>query len=134
METRVNATEIASERSFRTLESTGIFEPYYISAVNASNDGFTYSADDVKQRGLPGEAYDRLVSAMRPAQVETLVPASEVADMETLYEMMIGMGLVQAQDATLNIPLLPVVRNLIYNERSIDVSSEVWMTRTGDFY
>lgn len=134
MHTRVEATRLATERSMLGSSATGVFVPDYIGEVNTGTDNYSYSADDVKFGANEQEAYDRLAARLDPDQVRVYDPASPVSGITDGYEMRVSMGLVQGVASDFNIPVLPVVRHLIYDADSIDIQTEVWMTRTGDLY
>jgi len=134
LDTRVEATRIATERSMRSEAETGLYAPSYISRVSAGADEYSYSVDDVSIRGNADEAYERIVERMAVDRVRAHAPDSPVAEMNDAFEMRAGMGFVQGVGSRFNIPILPVVRSLLFNQTSVDIQTQVWMTRTGDIY
>ncbi len=134
METRVEATRIATERSMRSEAETGTFVPAYLAGVNVGEDGYSYSQDDTRLGGNSDAAYDRIVGRLRPGAVGAYDPGNPIAGLSDSFEMRAGMGFVQGIGSDFNIPILPVVRRLFFNQPSVDIQTQVWMTRTGDLY
>jgi hypothetical protein len=134
LDTRVRATRLATERSMRSEAETGVYVPSYLSRVDDGEDGYSYSQDDVSYGGDADAAYARIVERMRPGDVRGRDPRSPVGGMDDAYEMRAAMGFVQGIASDFNIPILPVVRRLFFNQSSVDIQTEVWMTRTGDIY
>lgn len=133
MNNRVDATERAARASAGDFDgSTSV--PSYISQVTVGDDEYAYSEDDQRIAGDSEEAYRRMVTRMRPDLARIYESGSDIAALGNGYEMRANMGLVRGSAAEYNIPILPVVRRLIYDADNVDLESEVWTTRLGGFY
>lgn len=132
MENRVDATRRASEFSMADLQVSSL--PTYLARVTDGPDTFSYSEDDTRSSGNALEAYERVGQRLRPDLVRSYAPDSPIAGMTASREMLDAMGFVRGTASEYGIPVLPVVRHLIYDADEIDLVSEVWMTRLGGIY
>lgn len=129
---RVEATRFATARGM--LPATSLSVPRYIHRLSASGDERTYSEDDTAIGGDAREAYDRLLAPNQPDRLRLYASGNELAEIDDAFEMMLGMGLVQGIGTELNIPVMPIVRRLFFDEDSVDIQVNVWSVRTGDLY
>ena len=132
MENRVEATRIATELSMADGDVTSTIS--YLYEVSDGPDTLSYSEDDLQRNGNADEAYDRLGARMQPGLVGAYDAGSPIAGMGGPGEMLDEMGFVRGTAWEMSIPILPVVRNLIYDADEVDLVSEVWMTQTGGIY
>jgi hypothetical protein len=131
---RVEATQRATSNSMLGSDITGLSIPNYINHISAGGDEYSYSADDFQVGGNEQTVYDRLVDPSRPNLLRGYAPGNDYADMSDAYEMMLGMGLVNGVAFESNIPVLPVVRRLLFNRNSVNIRVSAWMVRTGEIY
>lgn len=133
LETRVAATGAAAERSMDNLDGL-VYVPTYLQEVAPGTDGRSFTEDDVFVSGNLDQAHDDIAGRMLPGLAGTWDPDSPIAEISNSLRMMEGMGFVQATSFDFNVPVLPVVRALVFGVDRVDVGTEVWMTKTGDLY
>jgi hypothetical protein len=104
----------------------------FVQEVTVGNDGVVYSRDDEHSPGYVGDVYT-LLSYAQPADLGGQVP-------DNLFTLTANspmphsiFGLVQGL-STRDVPLIPVVRSLLYDSDTINVESSAWMTWTEGLY
>jgi hypothetical protein len=133
-EARVEATQRASINSMRSEEATGLSIPGYIARVSEGEDEATYSVDDIRVGGNEQILYERLLAPNQPHRLQEIAPGNPLAEMGDSFEMMVGLGLVPGRGAEYDIPVLPIVRRLFFDQPTVDIDVTSWMIRTGDIY
>ncbi|MDF3129708.1 hypothetical protein P0Y35_10925 [Kiritimatiellaeota bacterium B1221] len=135
METRVEATRDASQRSMFAPSSSTQFVRSHIRAVTAGPDNQPYSFDDTSTTGGAVETFLTLVEPSQPAVLQQYAPSHILANMYSSNEMMANTGLVSGQDSQrIDIRDIPIIRKLFVNQDTIHIEETVWSIRTGDLY
>lgn len=107
--------------------------PDYILDRTVGPDGYAYSKDDSHTDALPGNLYNQLIGYADPDMLSARLPGNAVSSLYGQPFPQLEFGLTYGSD-TEDVPLLPVIRNLVYNATSIEVKSEVWMVWTHGIY
>ena len=117
---------------FAISSAQGSSVPAYTFGWLSGDDDVKYSADDRRLYGDINDFEQRLVGCARPEDLHDEVGdnmVSLVADYPEELLMSFERGY-----ASEEIPLLPVIRNLVYGADSIELECEVWLPVTGDIY
>jgi hypothetical protein len=111
--------------------------PDYIRSWYPGEDASTYSRDDYHRAGHQGEFRGVFTAPIAPSSPEATVmgrvahnPVRDLANAGTPVNVF---GLFSRRAAD-DVPLLPVVRHLLYRDESIFLESEVWMTANEGIY
>jgi len=111
--------------------------PDYIRSWYSGEDARTYSRDDYNRAGHQGAFLGVFTDPIAPAPPEATVmgrvshnPVRDLANAGTPVNVF---GLFSRRAAD-DVPLLPVVRHLLYRDESIFLESEVWMTANEGIY
>jgi len=114
-------------------EQSSFAGPLFIAACTPGNDGIAFSRDDGTVPGDPALLQVGIVDYAHPEelnQLRTNNPVSAMANSSFPQDLF---GLVEGS-ATKNVPLIPIVRELLYNKDSIDLQGKAWMTWTKGIY
>lgn len=130
---------LAREEAARDAMSAGYVEPVspaprFIRDWSLGPDGAAYSRDDRIVPGSPGDISSLLIERARPDDLEDLLPDNPVSPMSDPAAVMPGFYLVRGGARSDPIPLLPVVRRLLYNAPSITMEGEVYLIWTTGIY
>lgn len=111
--------------------------PDYIRSWYPGEDNSTYSRDDYHRAGDQGAFRDIYTAPIAPVPAEATtmarVPHNPLQDLTDAGSPVNAFGLFSRR-ATDEVPLLPVVRHLLYRDESIRLESEVWMTANEGIY
>ena len=107
--------------------------PHYIRNRTVGPDGSPYSRDDDYQAAFPATFNARVVQYAHPDRLQEVVSGNAFSELGSAQFPVDEFGLVRGRAAT-NVPLLPVVRRLIYAADKIEVQAEAWLTWTTGIY
>jgi len=130
---RVEATAMASLAS---MSEEADVRPVrlYIQENTPGPSGRSYSIDDV---AVTRDPYAVVSQIVRPQQLQPYRAASEgnpLTQMSDSLEMMTQTGLVQGTGVSPNIPVMPIVRRLFFDEDRVTIEVRAWSVRTGGLY
>ncbi len=134
MDARVEATGNASALSMTSSASSFRLIRPYLQKVTEGADGRSYSVDDRDLQGNADEVYDILVGPNQPALLNSYASGNILASLNDSVDMMGETGLVQSTASENNIPIMPIVRKLFFDQNTVDIDVTVWSVRTGDLY
>lgn len=134
-DTMTEARRRAGQKSLisaATLESAN-----YISAMQEGTDNKQYTADDTYETGAPASFKDNIINRTVEDQnnwnIIRSAPDTHFMEMKNSSSPENVFGMVQGESSE-SVPLISTVQSLLYRSSSIEIKSEVWMTRTGDIY
>lgn len=130
---RVEATAMASAASMT--DETDI-RPVrsYIDHMNEGVDQRSFSVDDTAQTGDPDAVYLQILRPNQPAVLGGYAPGNTLAGLSGSLDMMVNTGLVQGTGVEPNIPVMPIVRRLFFDQDSVTIDIRAWSVRTGGLY
>lgn len=131
---RVEATAIASARSVDDESDTFRWIRNYVSEVSEGTDGRSYSQDDEVITQHAGDAFDRILGNNSPFLLQIYAPNNQFSRIFGTDDMQASLGFVRATAVEGNIPVMPIVRRLFFDQNSIDVEAEVWSVHLGGLY
>lgn len=131
---RVEATGTASALSMTDSSGSYRLIRTYIRQNNEGADTRSYSVDDVRILGNPNEVYDQLVMPNQPNLLRGYAPTNTLANIQNAVDLMGETGLVRSTASENNIPVMPIIRRLFFDQNTVDIDVTVWSIRTGDFY
>jgi hypothetical protein len=109
----------------------------YIQFWDAAADQRRYSVDDTHSDANAISFKDEIVSRSAPNATDWLlldtIPNNEMRDLRDNAAPATLFGLMEGQE-TADIPLLPVVRTLLYDRSNIEIKSSVWMPWCREVY
>lgn len=127
-ETLTDARRAAGRLAFMPIDTPG--DPAYIGEWRAGPDGRTYSRDDfhlpANQGAFLQTFTDPITTAPADEALMAALPHNPIGDLSGMTTPVNGFGLFSRRESE-EIPLLPVVRHLLYRADSITLESEVWM-------
>ncbi|MEI7881230.1 MAG: TadE family protein [bacterium] len=115
------------------LDASSFAAPKYIAECTAGNDGIAYSRDDDTTPGDVNIFQGGIVRYAKPDELNLRRednPVSSLANSSFPQEMF---GLVDGEART-SVPLIPVVRQLLYQSDSVELQGKAWMTWTKGIY
>ena len=134
-DTFTNARRIAGSRAMAPVAIASGAE--YILAWDEADDKRRYSVDDTHSDADPIAFVDTIVkrAARNVADWGQLekIPRNAVRDLRDSPAPATMFGLMEGRDSQV-VPLLPVVRHLLYNRDSIELESSVWMPWCREVY
>lgn len=131
---RVEATAEAAERSMLPPDDTFRWIYSYVSEVTDGTDGRAYSMDDAEVTRGADDAYTQILEPNQSGFLRSFAPNNELAGISSVEDMQASMGMVRATAIEDDIPVMPIVRRLFFDQSSIDVEMEVWSVSTGGLY
>jgi hypothetical protein len=131
---RVEATGSASALSMTSSSSSFRLIRNYIQQNNEGVDTRSYSVDDVQVQGNAGEVYDQLLMPNQPNRLRGYAPTNTLANIQNAVDLMGETGLVRSTASESNIPIMPIIRRLFFDQNTVDIDVTVWSVRTGDLY
>ena len=115
------------------LDVSSFSGPQFISACTPGNDGIAFSRDDGTTLGDPALLQMGIVNYANPDELHKRRPdnlVSAIANSAFPQELF---GLVEGK-TTKSVPLIPIVRDLLYNKDTLDLQGKAWMTWTKGIY
>lgn len=133
MNARVEATAMASAAS---MSDEADIRPLrrYIYRMDAGADQRSYSVDDQAQTGDPDAIYEQMLRPNQPNVLRGYAPGNTLAGLSSSLDMRINTGLVQGTGVESNIPVMPIVRRLFFDQDSVTIDVRAWSVRTGGLY
>lgn len=108
--------------------------PRYIRDWTAGPDGSDYSRDDVPVTASPDGVSSLIIARARPEELAEFIPDNELSAMADPAGVLPGIHLVRGGHQSEPVPLLPVVRRLLYNADSITMEGEAYLVWTKGIY
>jgi len=124
-----DARDRAGEHAIRPVVGGEL--PDYAGSVENGPDRVNYSADDFAPRGNIFGA-QTIIGYANPGELQRVV-GDNVMTETFLTPASIMNGLVKGSSSRV-VPMLPVIRELVNGEISINVKSKVWTASLGDIY
>ena len=116
---------MAEEQDYQTL-------PDYMITWSDGDDESRHSEDDNRVVGSADSFHNALSNTARPRDLANYLPDAPLADIDNPERMLLQFRLVRGVASHVGVDLLPVVRNLVYREDSLNIRSEAWSVRTRD--
>jgi len=107
--------------------------PTFIGACTVGPDGIAYTRDDGVTAGNSGAFVAGVVGYAQPTELDTIRPGSPVSAIANTAFPQLMFGLVEGEK-TETMPLIPVVRELIYRQDAVELKGSAWMTWTKGLY
>lgn len=115
------------------LEVSSFASPRFIGACTTGSDGIPFSRDDDTTPGDVALLGAGIVDYAHPDELDRRQPDNIVSVMAGSAFPQELLGLVDGE-ATTNVLLLPIVRQLIYDRESLPLHGKAWMTWTRGIY
>lgn len=131
---RVEATGSASALSMNSASSSFRLIRNYILQNNEGADARSYSVDDMALLGNADAVYDQLLMPNQPNLLRGYAPTNILANIQNSVDLMGETGLVRSTASENNIPVMPIIRRLFFDQDTVDIDVTVWSVRTGDLY
>ncbi|MFP6906445.1 MAG: hypothetical protein VCG02_14585 [Verrucomicrobiota bacterium] len=106
----------------------------YLERIDEGADSHTYSADDLEVSKNATDVYNGIVRYGRPADVAQFTRENPWTGLTGANDIMDEFGMVRGSRSSSSLRLLPIVRNLIYQDDRIDIRTEVYGVRRGGIY
>jgi len=123
----LKARDEAGQFAMADAQVTEAPNPQFILDWTPGPDQRKHSSDDRAQYADPSVAIAVLVNPSKPDLLETYVPDNNISELGS-SAFMDSIGLVHARATSNDIPLMPVVRHLIYNTDELRIDADVTMT------
>jgi len=104
--------------------------PQFIRDWDVGPDRARHSRDDAARPGDPGLVRLQIVAHARPDDLAARVPGNPVSDAMTRVPLIDAYALVHGRSETRTVPLMPVVRHLLYDAEAIDINADAWLVWT----
>lgn len=115
------------------LDESSFSSPRFIGAITPGGDGIPFSRDDDATPGNLVLLTAGIVDHARPDELDRRRPDNAISLMASSAFPEALMGLVDGE-ATTNVALLPIVRQLIYGKEPVMLQGKAWMTWTKGVY
>ena len=120
------------------LSSTPLLDtPDYLTDWEEGPDEMRHTADDVPTQGLltdvQRDILDRSAADTGDWALLDSCVNNDISELRSGILPMAIFGFVQGESSD-SVPLWSATRNLVYNDESVDVRTEVWMPKAGGFY
>ena len=125
--------EAASISAWQSADPTQAAEPYVL-ATSIGNDEQWYSADDRQVGGSGDEVINGIVRHGLTSQLTTHLDDNPFTDIRGGNDLNAEFGMIRGEENRIGIPLLPVVRRLVYGDDRIDINEEVITIETRGIY
>ncbi|MFO7871807.1 MAG: hypothetical protein R6V03_10305 [Kiritimatiellia bacterium] len=135
----VQARSDAGRKAISSFAGESLFysDPDYIGGWEEGPDGKRHTRDDKPVRVAPAEFNSRIVERSVKNESEWKLiersPDDSLPGMRYSPNPSVHFGLVRGYSSE-EVPLLPAVRHFLYRASSVEVESEVWMTKMGEIY
>ena len=106
--------------------------PDYMITWSDGDDDSRHSEDDNRVIGSPDAFQNALSNTARPGDLSNYLPDAPLADITSPERLIMQFRMVRGVSTHVGVDLLPVVRNLVYREDSLNIRSEAWSVRTRD--
>jgi hypothetical protein len=126
----MGATQEAAIWSMTNGGDDGLVYPY-LAGIDEGADSHTYSADDLELSKDATEVYNDIV---RHADVARFTRENPWTRLTGANDIMDEFGMVRGSRSSSSLRLLPIVRNLIYQDDRIVIRTEVYGVRRGGIY
>lgn len=103
-------------------------DPQFLYGWQVGGDGRSHSADDQAVGASAGVIEAGVLGPARPDELAARVPGNAVSDLHDIDPFVRGLDLVHGRELSDDIPLVPVVRSLLYDEESIRITADAWLT------
>lgn len=130
------ATAVEARReagAYAIMAAPPFADPDYILDRTVGPDGAAYSRDDGHIDALPDNFYAKVVGYANPAALNTRLPGNAVSRLYGRPFPQLEFGMTYGSDSK-QVPLLPVIRSLVYRATDIELESEAWMIWTHGIY
>lgn len=124
------ARKKAGEYAVSAVRQSESPDPLFIYENDAGDDGRNFSADDESRPIASALAMNQLMGPLRPDALGARAPNNEITDLYHDSAPVLAFDLVHAREKSETIPLMPVVRHLLYDRENIQVTADAWMTWT----
>lgn len=104
--------------------------PQFLFDWDIGPDRARHSRDDIPRPGDPGAVRLMILAHAKPDELAVRVPNNPVSNLMNLYPLIDGYALVQGRAEPRSVPLLPVMRHLIYDAEAIDIRADAWLVWT----
>lgn len=104
--------------------------PQFLRDWDVGPDRARHSRDDIPRPGDPGLVRLMILAHAKPDELAARVPDNPVSGLMNRYPLIDGYALVHGRAEPRTVPLLPVMRHLIYNAEAIDIGADAWLVWT----
>ncbi len=125
----IEARERAGQAAMDDIYRLTLPGPKYIGDWQEGPDGIRYSADDTPTSANPGIVRDPFVKHVDPARLDAWVGENPISLLNT-GPVLSNFAFVHGRAEAEPVPVLPVVRHLLYNKEVIDVEFNTWLVWT----
>ncbi len=115
------------------LEVSSFSGPEFIADRELGEDDARYSRDDGFLRGDSGAFQSRIVGYSRPADLEWKRSGNAFSELNGSSFPCLQFGLVEGESRA-TLPLLPIIRTLLYHSDEVEVEGKAWLTWTKGIY
>jgi hypothetical protein len=115
------------------LDVSSFSGPEYIVARQLGNDQVNYSRDDGLSRGDVRDFQTGIVGYSRPDDLDRQRPGNAFSDLQEGAFPHLQFGLVEGESHEV-LPLLPIIRTLLYRADSVEVEGKAWLTWAKGIY
>ncbi len=120
--------EARRKAAVRAMGSASPFaSPHFISTRAAGADETQYSRDDETIAGDVNRLQTGIPSYAEPDTLSRYIPGNVFSDFSESPFPYLFLGLVDGSDEQ-DVPMWPIVRQLIYNADSVNVRGDAWLT------
>lgn len=128
-DTLLEARETAGARALQPGYTVTLPGPQYIRDWEPGGDEKAYSQDDTPRLGNPGILANQILALAQPQQLAEYIPDNPITE-HSMSTTMDAFSLVNGTSRSEDIPLLPIIRRLIYADESISMEASVWLAWT----
>lgn len=130
-DTMINATREASVGAMAEEQDFQAMPDYMITWSDGEDDS-RHSEDDNRVIGSADGIHEALSNTARPGDISNYLPDAPLADINNPERLIMQFRMVRGVSTHVGVDVLPVVRNLVYREDSLNIRSEAWSVRTRD--
>lgn len=125
-EARADAARLAMAE----LHTRRVPGPQFLFDWDVGPDRARHSRDDIPRPGDPTAVRLMILVHAKPDELAVRVPNNPISNLMNLYPLIDGYALVHGRAEPRSVPLLPVMRHLIYNAEAIDIGADAWLVWT----
>jgi len=136
-QTRVtqDATRAASLAAMLDTYTDPAPPPMFVHQVSRGGDGKTYTRDDFRVQGDPDLIHREILAHAHADDIQAAVGSANIMSVAAADPTLVeSFGLVRGYSLRSGIPVIPVVRRLLYRADRIDMDQEVWSVWTQGLY
>jgi hypothetical protein len=130
----IDAREQAAHDAMADTYLLALPAPEFINDWRAGNDEREYSQDDRILRGDPSFVASDLLVHSRPQELQGWAPGNRISQLASERSPVDAFGLVHGHAEEDEVPLMPVIRHLLYNHDEIEVEADAWLVWTKGLY